>query len=295
MLPVSCLYLREQKNEGAGCMKSVGKFIKVLLVILLLYPLIFLGIGSLMGDAELMQHLQGVFGGESMGVSFTWFPQYPTFVSYVELLFDIPEFYVLFWNTSFYVLFIIAGQLIIAVPAAWALTNMSPVFRRVIVIVYIVVMVMPFQVRMLPEYLVLKDLGLLDSPAGIILPEVFSTLPVLILYYSFANQPKVLRESARVDGATEFQIFYKIDIPIAIPTIVTCVILALLEYWNMIEQPLLFIKNKQFWPLALFSPKDTYGAGIAFAMSFLLAVFILIIFMLLQKYFEEGLLTISKE
>ena len=116
------------------------------------------------------------------------------------------------------------------------------------------------------------------------------------MYYSFSNQPKALKESARVDGATEFQVFYKVSLPVAVPAIATCVILALLEYWNMIEQPLMFIKNKSYWPLALFSPGDAeYGMGVVFAMAFFLSVFVLLIFMLLQKYFEEGLSTISKE
>ena len=277
-------------------MKMVWKIVvKMALIIALLYPLAFLFTGSIMGNAEITNYLQGVFGGGEQWVEWTLFPKYPTLASYVELLLDIPEFYVLFWNSMFYVGCIIIGQLIIAVPAAWALTTVQPVIRKVILLVYVVVLLMPFQVRMLPEYLVLRDLGLLDSPVGIILPEVFSTLPVLILYYSFSGQPVVLRESAQVDGASDFQIFYKIGIPVAVPAIVTCVILALLEYWNMIEQPLLFIKDKSFWPVALFSPQDSYGVGVAFAMAFVLAVFVLVIFMVLQKYFEEGLSIISKE
>ena len=263
-------------------MKRAGKGMKLLLIFVLFYPLLFLLAGSLTGEMEIS--------------GWVLFPQYPTAVSYVELLFDIPEFYVLFWNSVSYVICIIAGQLAIAVPAAWALTNIRPVLRKVIIVADIAVAVLPFQVRMLPEYLVLKDLNLLNCPAGIILPEVFSALPVLIMYYSFSNQPKALKYSARVDGATEFQVFYKVSLPVAVPAIATCVILALLEYWNMIEQPLMFIKNKSYWPLALFSPGDAeYGMGVVFAMAFFLSVFVLLIFMLLQKYFEEGLSTISKE
>ncbi|MCI8559766.1 MAG: carbohydrate ABC transporter permease [Dorea sp.] len=276
-------------------MKRVWKLFKVLMMLVLLYPLVFLFTGSIMGNAEITHYLQGVFGGREQWVSWTLVPQYPTLVSYIELLLDIPEFYVLFWNSLIYVGCIIAGQLIIAVLAAWALTIIRPAVRNVILLVYAVVLLMPFQVRMLPEYLVLKDLGLLDSPVGIILPEVFSTLPVLILYYSFSSQPKTLRESAQIDGASEFQIFYKIGIPVAVPAVVTCVLLALLEYWNMIEQPLLFIKDKSYWPLTLFSPQDSYGLGTAFAMAFVLTIFVLVIFMLLQNYFEEGLSIISKE
>ncbi len=276
-------------------MKNVWKPVKVLLIIALFYPLVFLFTGSIMGNSEITHYLQGVFGGGEQWAGWTVFPKYPTLASYIELLLDIPEFYVLFWNSLLYAGCIIAGQLIVALPAAWALTAVRPVIRKGILLVYIVVLLMPFQVRMLPEYLVLRDLNLLDSPVGIILPEIFSALPVLILYYSFSSQPKVLQESAQIDGAGEFQIFYKVAVPVAVPAIVTCVILALLEYWNMIEQPLLFIKDKRYWPLALFSPQNNYGLGVVFAMAFLLAIFILVIFMLLQNYFEEGLSIISKE
>lgn len=276
--------------------KHIKKILKILMIGVLFYPLFFLFTGSIMGNSELTEHLGSIFRTGTQQVNWTLFPEYPTLVSYIELLFDTPEFFVMFWNTVKYTLCIVVGQLCIALPAAWALANMKIPFKKFIVGIYFIVLLMPFQVRMLPEYLVLRDLNLINTSSGIILPEVFSTLPVLIMYYSFLKQPKEIIENAKIDGGTNWQIFLKISVPIAWPGIATCMVLALLEYWNMIEQPLIFIKDKQLWPLALFMPQNAdYSLGVTFAMAFLIAVFVLIIFLTLQKYFEEEVSTSTKE
>ena len=246
---------------------NIKKIVKALIVIILFAPLYFFLMGSVMGESCI-----------------------PTLKAYIELLLDSPEFFVLFWNSWIYIVLITIGQLIVAAPMAWGLMRTKYRINKVILVIYFLVMVMPFQVKMLPEYLVLLNMDLLDTRLGIILPEVFSTLPVWLLYCSFLRIPKGVIESAQMDGASEIQIFLKIALPFAKSGIVTCVILSVIEYWNMVEQPFIFLKEKGLMPLTLFTIPNTENmTNTLFAMSFLLSVIMLLIILALEETFESGL------
>ena len=114
---------------------------------------------------------------------------------------------------------------------------------------------LPFQVIMLSQYLVLRELSLLDSLWAIILPGAFSTFPVFVLYNFFRAIPESIMESARIDGASEFQIFFKIGIPLGKTGIIAALLLQFLEYWNVVEQPLIFLDREELWPLTLYLPE----------------------------------------
>ena len=150
---------------------------------------------------------------------------------------------------------------------------------------------MPFQVTMLSNYLVLDKLNLIDTHLSIIIPGMFSTFPVFIMYRFFSEIPKEIVESARVDGANEFQIFIKIAIPLGRPGIISAMILGFFEYWNIIEQPMTFLKDKTLWPLSLYLPNISLeNADIAFAASSITLITAIIIFFAGQKYLEQGIL-----
>lgn len=154
---------------------------------------------------------------------------------------------------------------------------------------YIALMMMPFQVLMLSNYLVLDGLSLLDSQAGIIFPAVFSTFPVFIMYRFFAGVPDSLIEAAKLDGAGNFQIFWRIGLPLGSPGILSAMVLGFLEYWNLIEQPMAFLKTKSLWPLSLFLPNiGMEQAGLAFATSIVVLIPALLVFLAGQEYLEQG-------
>ena len=121
----------------------------------------------------------------------------------------------------------------------------------------ILLMIMPFQVTMLSEYLVLKQLGLLDTLAAVILPGIFQTLLVFIMYRFFCGVPNALLEAARIDGAGELGIFLKVGVPVGSSGIFSAMMLQFLECQSMVERPLIFLKNKKLWPLALYLPEIT--------------------------------------
>ncbi|EET58781.1 ABC transporter, permease protein [Marvinbryantia formatexigens DSM 14469] len=262
----------------------------ILLAVICCYPVFFLLTGALMDSAELKERLGPVLGSSGGFVSWTLLPQYPTMQNYVELLLDTPEFFVMFWNSVKLTAGVLAGQLLVGVPAAWGFARFEFPLRRWLYMLYVILMMMPFQVRMLSDYLVLDSLNLLDTHLGIILPAVFSTFPVFIMYRFFRSIPEAVIESAKLDGAGSLQIFVYIGLPLGAGGIVSALVLNFLEYWNLIEQPLTFLKDKTLWPLSLFLPNiGLEQAGIAFTSSVVTLIPSVFVFLLGQDYLEQGI------
>ncbi len=167
-------------------MKKITAFLLTLLALVFVFPVLFLAVGSLMGKNELTDLLLPVLKTGSTGyASWKLFPEYPTLRSYVEVLLDSPEFFVMFWNSVKITLGALAGELLVGMPAAWGFAKFDFPGKKGLFTLYIALMMMPFQVMLLGNYLVLDDLRLLDSLLGIILPAVFSTFPVFIMYRFF--------------------------------------------------------------------------------------------------------------
>ena len=255
------------------------------------FPVIFLLAGSFMSVDELNAYLAPVLSEKGKGyVSWGLLPSYPTLRAYVELLFDTPEFFIMFWNSVKIVFLSVAGQLIVGIPAAWGFARYKFPFKKLLFTIYIVVMLMPFQVTMLSSYLVLDKLHLLNTHGSIILPAIFSTFSVFIMYRFFCNIPESIIESARIDGASELIIFAKIGIPLGMPGIMSAIVLQFLEYWNLIEQPLTFLKDKALWPLSIYLPNITLeNADIAFTASAVTLIAAIIVFFAGQSYLEQGI------
>ena len=151
-------------------------------------------------------------------------------------------------------------------------------------------MLLPFQVTMLPSYLVMNKMNLMNTQASVILPAIFSTFPVFLIYRSFTSIPKELLEAARVDGAGEFQIFWEIGIPLGSPGLLSAIVLGFLDYWNMMEQPLAFLKDKTLWPLSLYLPEiGVEQAGMALAASVVTLAPAIFVFVVGQDYLEQGI------
>ena len=273
-------------------MKKAGTFICVCFALLAAFPVFFLAAGSLMGAGELKELLQPVLTGGEGFASWKLFPRYPTLRSYVELLLDSPEFFVMFWNSVKLTGGILVGQLLVGVPAAWGFARFSFPGKKLLFIIYIALMMMPFQVMMLSNYLVLDSLGLLDTLTGIILPAVFSTFPVFIMYRFFEGIPEALMEAARLDGAWELRLFIRVGLPLGSPGIISAMVLGFLEYWNLIEQPMAFLKTKSLWPLSLFLPNiNMEKAGLAFAASAVVLLPAVLVFLAGQDYLEQGIIS----
>ena len=253
-------------------------------------PVLFLLTGSVTSRYELGQYLAPLSDAAKGFVYWKWMPDYPAFSHYENVLLFTPQFYVVFWNSVKITAFILAGQLLVAVPAAWAFAIYPFPRRRLLFTVYLVLMLMPFQVTMLSSYLVLNGLHLMNTHGAVILPAVFSAFPVFLIYRSFCGIPKELLEAARVDGAGEWQIFWRMGIPLASGGLLSSAVLGFLECWNLIEQPLAFLKDQSLWPLSLYLPEISLDqAGYAFVASVITLIPALFVFLLGRDYLERGI------
>ncbi len=122
--------------------------------------------------------------------------------------------------------------------------------------------------------------------------QFFSTFPVFLIYRSFTAIPRELIEAAKIDGAGELAVFWKVGIPLGSPGILSAVVLGFLEYWNMMEQPLAFLQDKTLWPLSLYLPEVGAGqAGIALAASVIALIPAVFVFVIGQDYLEQGIIS----
>lgn len=262
----------------------------LLLSFLICFPIWVAITGTFSAQWELEMNLSPVFAGTEGTANWPLLPDAPTLKSLVEVLLDSPGFFAMFWNSVTISFFILTGQLLVDVPAAWALARFPLKGKKSILNLYIVLMLMPFQVLMFPQYLVLNDLNLLDTLGAVILPAVFSTFPVFILHRFFKAVPQEIIEAARLDGAGELQIFCQIGLPIGTPGILSVCILTFLDSWNMIEQPMTYLKTKSLWPLSLFLPEiGMEEMGLGFASALMMLIPALLLFLGCQEYLEQGI------
>ena len=275
-----------RKRRGAW----LATVICMLAAVLICLPLLMIPGGALMDSAEIKQILAPVLGEGTGFAVWHLIPLYPTIEHFNRLLISSPAFYKLFWNTVGMTAAILAGQLVVGLPSAWAFAAFRFRGRDFLFGLYVVLMLLPFQVMLLPQYLVLQQFHLYNHPAAVILPAVFSTFPVFIMYRGFTQIDPEIMEAARLDGAGEMQIFLYIGLPLGKMGIQAAMVLSFLEYWNLVEQPMAFLEEQAYWPLSLYLPQIEIGqAGFAFAVSVVVLIPALFVFALGQDALEEGI------
>ncbi len=257
----------------------------------LLFPILLLALNSFMGEEELLSSYGAALYDTKTELQWKLFPMYPTLKAYVELLLDSPDFFVMFWNSCKQVFPILAGQTIVGLPAAWAFGRFSFKGKRSLFYLYMVLMILPFQVTMVSSYGVLSSLKLLDTGWAIILPGVFSAFPVFLMTKFFQGIPDSLLEAARVDGAGEFLTFVYVGLPLGFPGITASLLLNFLEFWNAIEPPMTFLKTESKFPVSLYlSSISLKEVGTAFAASVIIMAPAVFLFAWGQSYLEQGII-----
>lgn len=262
-----------------------------LLALFTWWVLWFMVMGALTGEGELLATIgPALQSEEEQGAVWCLLPSWPTLQPLVQLLLDTPVFFAMFWNACKLVFPQVAGQMAVAAPAAWAFSKLRFPGRRALYAVYLVLMVLPFQITMVPNYLVLDKLGLMDTPFAVILPGVFSAFPVFIIKKGFDAVPQSLSEAAALDGAGPLRCFFSVGLPLGLPAILSAATLGFIEAWNAIEQPMMFLQDKSNWPLSLYLSNITVeDLGLAMVASLMMLAPPLLLFMVGRKYLEGGI------
>ena len=182
--------------------------------IIVIFPVLLVLILPFQSSDELQKTMDPIYNFAGKYVTIDYLPQYPTLNNFKDLLFLTPEFYKVFWNSILIVAVVLTFQILISVPSAWAFAQFKFKFKNAIFNFYVIFMLIPFQVTMLSQYLVLNKFDLINTRLSIILPAIFSTLPVFLIYRGFSDIPKDILDSARIDGASELQVLWNIGLPI---------------------------------------------------------------------------------
>lgn len=272
-------------------LRPVSFVLLFLLALLVWMPLWMLVTGALTPTDELRTHLSGVLGASAELASWNLLPNRVTLRHVVELLLDTPAFFRVFWNSCVQVFPAVLGQILVGAPAAWALSQMRFRGRNALFRLYIVLMILPFQVTMVSSYIVLDRLGLVDTPFAVLLPAAFSAFPVFIMTKFFAGIPREMLEAARMDGAGEWSIFFRIGLPLGLPGVLSAALLGFVEGWNAVEQPITFLKTPSMYPLSIFLPATTVeNAGVSFVSAVITLLPAVLIFLFGQQYLEQGII-----
>lgn len=229
-------------------------------------------------------------GYMSERVKLKFIPDRVTFRQYRTFLLESPEYLYKFWNSVFLVLPIVVLQVAVAAMAAYGFARYRGRGRELLFFAYIVLMLMPSQVTLVPNYLVAKALGILDTRWAVILPGVFTPFSVFILTKTMRRIPKELREAASLDGAGEWQIFTRVYLPQCRVALISVVILVFIDYWNMVEQVLVLLADADKQPLSVFLSQINAGeVSLAFAVASVYMIPALLLFLYGEEYLVEGI------
>ena len=264
-----------------------------------LLPTVLTITNSFMTQSEISANYGVIFSGGSKEGSKTYMservnlkfiPDKVSFSQYGTVLIKSPAYLLKFWNSVILVLPIVVFQIAIAALAAYGFTRYRGPIREAIFFFYVILMLMPYQVTLVPNYLVSKWLKLLDTRWAIVLPGVFAPFSVFLLTKFMRRIPASLIEAAKLDGAGEWQIFTRICLPQCRSALYSIALLVFIDYWNMVEQPIILLSDTELHPLSVFLSKINSGEiGLAFAAATIYMVPTLLLFLHGEEYLVEGI------
>ena len=223
-------------------------------------------------------------------VNLKFIPDMVDFSQYTTVLLKSPEYLLKFWNSVILTVPIVIFQILIALGASYSFMRFRGRLKEIIFFLYVALMLMPYQVTLVPNYLVADWMNTLDTRWSIILPGVFAPFSVYLLTKFMRRIPSSLIEAAKLDGANEWQIFTKVCIPLCKGSIASVAILVFIDYWNMVEQPLIMLSDADMHPLSVFlSQINTGEVGLAFAVATIYMVPTILIFLYGEEYLVDGI------
>lgn len=266
--------------------------------ILFLMPIVLTISNSFMSASEIASNYGVVFATNSNGgkvfiseaVNLKLIPDMVSFTQYETVLLKSPDYLLKFWNSVILVGPIVLFQLLVASLAAYGFARYNGKLRQIIFFAYVILMLMPYQVTLVPNYLVADWFHILDTYWSIWLPGIFSPFAVYLLTKFMRKIPVGVIEAAQIDGAGEFQIYRMICMPLTKGALCSAAILVFIDYWNMVEQPLILLGDAEKHPLSVFLSKINAGEiGLAFAVATIYMVPSLLIFLYGEEYLVDGI------
>lgn len=288
----------KKKHVWSKIKLAVATCIAAFFAILFLMPIVLTITNSFMSSSEISANYGTVFQTTSTGgkayiserVNLKFIPDMVSFSQYNTVLLKSPDYLLKFWNSVILVGPIVVFQLLVASLASYGFARYRGRLREIIFFSYIILMLMPYQVTLVPNYLVSDWLNILDTRWAIWLPGIFSPFAVFLLTKFMRRIPVSVIEAAQIDGAGEMAIYRRICMPLCRGAICSAAILVFIDYWNMVEQPLILLSDSEMHPLSIFLNKINEGdVGLAFAVATIYMIPTLLVFLYGEEYLVDGI------
>jgi len=227
--------------------------------------------------------------GEIYDFPMSVIPKVPTLENFSKLLDRFPLY---FWNSLKLTTIIVIVQLLTATTGAYAFSKLKWRGRDLVFMLYVVSIMIPIQAIIIPQFIIVRNLGLYDTHRALILTGAFTAFGTFLIKQFFMTIPDSYVEAAHIDGAGEFSIFFRLMLPLAKPVIATQIIFSFRFFWNDFFAPLIYITNQGLKTLPLgmadFATETYTYVGPQMAASFISIIPVMVIFLSAQKYFVEG-------
>ncbi|WP_129721293.1 carbohydrate ABC transporter permease [Xylanivirga thermophila] len=284
-----------KKTKGEKIFQVVNAILMVILIIITLYPILYVAFASLSKPSELIQH-QGIL----------WKPLGFSIEAY-KMVFKNPMISIGYQNTLFYVVVGTAFNILLSCLGAYILSRKGLYIKKFLTV--FIIFTMYFGGGLIPFYLLVKKLGLTNTRWALIIPRAINTWNLIVMRTAFASVPDSLEESARIDGAEDFSILFKIILPLVMPTIAVMVLFYAVAHWNGWFDAMVFLRKRELYPVQLILreilisndtssmmfnvsgvDKEPVGETIKYATIIITTLPILFIYPFLQKYFVKGIM-----
>ncbi len=273
--------------------KLILKYVLLIFIVLVfLFPMVYMLAGSFMPQSQVTSMLD--FTDEEYK-SIELIPEKATGEQFYQVFFRRPEYLDKFWNSVIMTFPTVIGQSVVSALAAFAFAKLNFPFRDKLFFVYIILLILPLQVTLVPNYMVLEKLNMLNNFLAVILPGTFSAFGICLLRQSIKYIPDSSIEAARIDGAGYFKIFTKIILPQIKGGLVTLVLLTFIDNWNIVEQPLIYFEDEGMYPLSVtLGDIGNSDFGIVFACGVMFMIVPLLIFAYGHKDIDSPFISTDK-
>lgn len=220
------------------------------------------------------------------------FPSTPRFQNYVEMWKSQPWGRYIF-NTVFVAVTVVLGQLVIVSMGGYALSRLNFPGRDLIFKIFIAFMMLPGVVTLIPGFIILRSLGWIDTYMALIVPSLGNIWGMFLMRQYMLTLPNSLEDAARIDGASEFTVFWRIVLPLCKPVLATVATFTFLGTWKSFLWPLIVTRSKEMRMIevgiAMFSTQYTIDYPIQLAAATLSSIPLIAIYFLAQKWLLQGI------
>lgn len=270
--------------------KYIKTFVLGIVVLLILFPILFTFINSFMSPEEVKTTYEGVFGKFGSAVQLQWIPQQFSMLGYENVFIDTPNYLMKFWRSLGMCSIIVIGQIIVGSMCGLVFAKYRIGGKRIFFILFLIFLLLPVQVTLVPNYIILSALHLTDTWWALILPAIFSPFSTFFMTIVFQNIPMSLLEAGRLDGANTFQVLTKIVLPVAKPGVISLAVLVFVDNWNMVEQPMVFLNKVTEFPLSVFlASVNAENFELQFVCGILSLIPVTLLFLFFHDELAEGI------